>query len=157
MQAYEDFSDAIYRHCYFRVSNHDKALELMQETFTRTWQYISKGAEIRDFKPFLYRTANNLIIDHYRKKKESSLDVMLDSGFEPGVDEAYNISVAAEIKNISKIIDQLDEKYREVIVMRYIDSMSPKDIAKLIGETENVISFRLHRGVKKLQELINNG
>lgn len=157
LKAYDDFSDAIYRHCYFRVSNHDKALDIMQETFTRAWRYISKGNEIKDFRPFLYRTANNLIIDHYRKRKESSLDVMLDKGFEPGTDEAYGILAAAELKNISKIMEQLEEKYREVIVLRYIDGMSPKEIAKLTGETDNVISVRLHRGIKKIQELISNG
>ena len=158
LKAYDEFSDAIYRHCYFRISNHEQALDLMQETFIRAWKYTSKGNEIKNIKPFLYRTANNLVIDYYRKKKEVSLDNMLDLGMEPAVsDEKNKIYSTAESKNISKLLDQLDEKHREVIVLKFIDDLSPKDIAKLTGETDNVISVRIHRGIKKLKELIGNG
>jgi len=44
--------------------------------------------------------------------------------------------------------------YREVLVMRYIDDMAPKEIAHILGESENAISVRLHRGIKKVKELM---
>ncbi len=156
MQAYDSFSDAIYRHCYFRISSHDKALDLMQDTFTKTWHYISKGNDVKDMKSFLYKTANNLVIDYYRKKKELSLDTLQEAGYEPGKEEPQ-ITFAADRKNILKLLDNLNEKYKEVIVMRYIDDITPKEIAKLTGESENIISVRIHRGIKKINELIQNG
>ncbi len=155
MNAYDSFSDAIYRHCYFRISDHDKALDLMQETFTKTWKYVSKGNEVENMKSFLYKTANNLIIDQYRKKKEISLDTLQEAGFEPK--EEPQIIFTADKKNMFKLLDNLDEKYKEIIVMRYIDDMTPKEIAELTGESENVISVRIHRGIKRINELVKNG
>ncbi len=155
MNAYEDFSDAIYRHCYFRISDHDKALDLMQETFKKTWQYVSNGNKVKDMKSFLYKTATNLIIDQYRKKKELSLDMLQEGGFEPS--EEPQITFVADRQNILKLLDNLDDKYKEVIVLRYIDDMTPKEIAKAINETENVVSVRIHRGIKRINELVKNG
>lgn len=154
MKAYDDFSDAIYRHCYFRISDHDKALDLMQETFMRTWQYISKGNKIKNLKSFIYKTANNLIIDQYRKKRNISLDALQDQGFEPR--EEPKISFTADRKNITNLLNRLDEKYKEIVVMRYIDDLSPKEISKLTGESQNVVSVRIHRAIKKINELIRN-
>ena len=74
LTAYDKYADAIYRHCFFRVFSKEKAEELTQETFMRTWQYLEDGKEVLNLRAFLYRVANNLIIDHSRKKKEERLD-----------------------------------------------------------------------------------
>ena len=86
-KAYDELSDAIFRHCWFRIGDRERAKDLMQETFTKSWQYISRGEKVDNLKAFLYRVANNLIIDEYRKKKELSLDNLMVEGFEPGFDD----------------------------------------------------------------------
>src|SRR3989344_7747615 len=68
LDAYEQHADAIYRHCYFRVYNEDLAKDLSQETFIKTWKYVTEVKEIKNIKAFLYRVAVNLIIDNSRKK-----------------------------------------------------------------------------------------
>ena len=79
LKAYDEYSDAIFRHCYFRVSDREKAKDLTQDTFTKTWEYVLKNGEVTDLRAFLYKVANNLIIDTYRKKKEDSLDDMMEN------------------------------------------------------------------------------
>src|SRR3990167_9783866 len=74
LDAYQQYVDAIYRHCYFRVYNKDLAEDLTQETFIKTWKYIAEGKEIKNIKAFLYRVAVNLIIDNSRKKIALVLD-----------------------------------------------------------------------------------
>ena len=49
LDAYQQYADAIYRHCFFRVYNRDLAQDLTQETFIKTWKYISEGKEIKNF------------------------------------------------------------------------------------------------------------
>ena len=71
--AYADYADAIFRHCAFRLMNRERGKELMQETFLRIWIELGKGVEVLNMRAFLYRIANNLIIDDVRKKKEMSL------------------------------------------------------------------------------------
>jgi RNA polymerase sigma-70 factor (ECF subfamily) len=154
LQAYEAYADAIFRHCYFRVYDRERARELMQECFMRTWAQIADGKDIKNVRAFLYRVANNLIIDESRKKKESSLDVLMDEGFEPSNADEALIVAGAEASQIMKLLDRVDGKYREVIVMRYIDDLSPKEIAAVLGETENAVSVRIHRGIKQIREYL---
>lgn len=155
LQAYDDFADAIFRHCYYRVSDRERARDIMQETFTRTWEYIAtRNGQIENIRAFLYRIANNLIIDEYRKKKTNSLDELLDKGFDPGHDEETDIHTAIAAREIIALFDKLDISYRKVLIMRYIDDIAPKEIADILGESENAISVRLHRGIKKIKELM---
>lgn len=154
MQAYEAFSDAIFRHCYFRIFNRERAKELMQETFMRTWKELAGGKSIENLRAFLYRVANNLIIDEARKKKEISLEKMQEEGFDlAGRDRGQAIE-AGEALLLAR---RLDSKYRNAVLMRYIDDFSPKEIAEIVGESENTVSVRIHRGLKQLKEKLSAG
>lgn len=154
LKAYDEFADPIFRHCYFRVFNRERAKDLMQETFTKTWEYLQKGERVDNLRAFLYRVANNLIIDNSRKRQEQSLDQMQDEGFDPGEDTRDRLTNFLEAGVVIKVLHKLNPKYREVIQMRYIDDLSPKEIAAVIGETENNVSVRLHRGLKELRDLL---
>jgi len=153
--AYDEFADAIFRHCYFRVSDRERAKELMQETFIRTWNYIVDGNEIDQIKSFLYRTAHNLIIDEYRSRKnEASLDELQESGFDPEEDERAKLYAKIEAKEVLVLLDKLDEKHRDVIIMRFIDDLGPKEISEVTGESENTVSVRLNRAIKSAKKLL---
>ena len=149
--AYDEFADSIFRHCYFRVSDREIAKDLAQETFTKTWDYLVRGGTIQNIKAFLYRTAHNLIIDHYRRKKTDSLDALMEDGFEPK-DVGESPLQYSERKEVIAVLEQMDSEYRNVLTMRYLEELSPKEIAEITGEKENTISVRIHRGLKKLKE-----
>ena len=128
----------------------------MQETFTRAWDYCRKGERIREWKPFLFRTAYNLVVDTYRKKKAVSLDAMIeDQGFAiPDRSDVININ-NAEASRIRAGIQHLDEVYRDCLVLRFTEDLPPKEIAQVLGLSENVVSVRIHRGLAKLREHMN--
>lgn len=154
IKAYDQFSDAIFRHCVFRVSDREKAKDIAQGTFVRLWDYMSQGKEIDNMRAFLYRITNNLIIDEYRKKKDISLDRMRDDeGFDIGTESMRDIETKDEHGRARALLECLPDKYREALVMRHIDGLSVKDIAHLTHESENVISVRIHRAIEKLQRL----
>lgn len=150
---YEEYADGVFRHCFFRVSNRDRAQELMQETFMRTWEYVTRGKEIQNIKAFLYRVANNLIIEEYRKKKESSLDDLKEKGFDIKGSGEGEVHVKLDYNRALKMLKKIDKIYREPVFMRYVDELSPKEIAKILHLDENVISVRIHRGLKQLNAL----
>lgn len=155
--AYDEWSDAIFRHCYFRMGNREVGKELMQEAFTKTWEYLIAGNEVENMKAFLYRTANNLIVDYLRRKSkrtETSLEEMQEqSGFDIAGDEdtKQRASRSFSEQQVTQILNKVDEPYRSTLIMRYIDELSPKEIAQSLGETANVISVRLNRGMKMLR------
>ncbi len=156
LKIYEEFSDAIFRHCYFRVSNQELAKDLTQETFTKTWEYISKGKKVENIKAFLYRVATNLIIDSFRKEKEISLDDLKEAGQvynDPVYEDKFSKQV--EAKDMLKILEELDSDDKEIVIMRHINELSPKEISEITGQSENAVSVRIHRAIKKLRELFN--
>jgi RNA polymerase sigma-70 factor (ECF subfamily) len=163
-EAYTNLSDELFRHASLRLSDRDRALELTQECFLKTWEYVEKGNEVGDFRPFLYRTLRNLIIDEYRRKKSRSLEAMLDGTEETDVEA---LMPADESNTLEAAIDRFDGKralaalqtlpdiYKEVLLLRYVESLSPKEIAQYVGESENAVSVRIHRGLKKLKSLLD--
>ena len=154
IKAYDKYSDAIFRYCYYRVYEREEAKELVQEVYMRTWEYISKGNTIENMRAFFYKVAYHLIVDHSRKKKEISLDALHEKGFDAKVDLRPRWEHEIEMKAVLNIIQKLDDMYREAILLRYVDGFSPKEIATMLGESENVISVRIHRGIKQLRQLL---
>jgi len=160
--AFEAYNDELFRHCALRLRDRDRAVEITQECFLRTWDYMQKGNEIEQMRPFLYRTLRHLIIDEYRKKKSVSLERIVE-GTDGDVedllppDESNTFEAAVERFDGVRVLEaltRLDEPYRESVTMRYVDGLSPQEIAKITGESENVISVRVHRGLKKLKDML---
>ncbi|MBI4087856.1 RNA polymerase sigma factor [Candidatus Kaiserbacteria bacterium] len=166
LEAFEKYADALFRHAFFRLSDRERAYDLAQDTYLKTWDYLRKGGGVENYKSFLYRTLRNLIIDEYRKKHPRSLDEMLEDEFaapsieaklsEGSVVEAEEeLDTKALVENIRVHISGLPEHYREVLTFRFIDGFSTGEIAETMGTTENVVSVRIHRGIAKLRQLCN--
>lgn len=155
LEAYDAYADAIFRHCYYRVFDREIGRDLMQETFVRAWEYLCKGEEVRNMRALLYRIANNLVIDHSRKKRESSLEVLQEAGFEPSVDDSEKMKSKVEHARVVGTLKNLDDTYRDVLVMRYMNGLTPSEIAEVTGETPNTISVRIYRGLKQLRGMLS--
>lgn len=164
LQAFDEYNDALFRHAQLRLSNRERAIDLVHDTYTKVWSYLRQGYEIESFRPFLYKVLNNLIIDEYRKRKESSLDALME---QEGVDESSFAeltessveSLAATIdgRQAFELLSEVPDQYREVLILRFVDGLGPKEISELIEESENVVSVRLHRGLKLLRKKIETG
>ena len=159
LKAFEDYNDALFRHAFIRVSDREKAIDIVHDTFTKVWSYIRSGHEIDSYRSFLYKVLNNLIIDSYRKQREVSLDALfeiegVDEGSFPDLSENTVEALAATIdgKKAFELLKELPDVYREVITFRFVDGLGPSEISDLIEESENVVSVRIYRGLKMLRE-----
>jgi len=159
LEAFEAYADALYRHCYFRLSDKERAQDIVSDTFMKTWDYLIKGNTIDNFRPFLYRTLNHLIIDEYRKKKTESLDALIEERevpegvFEELVDGSREeVEFTLDVKQIPELLKEMPKNHREVIVLRYIDGLMPAEIANILDAPVNTISVRIHRGLAWLIE-----
>lgn len=152
LEVYDSHADAVFRHCYFRVYSRERAKEIMQEAFMRAWECMAGGQEVQNLKALVYKIANNLVIDESRKKKEQSLEVLHEAGFDPGQGAEHEFHAYVDGRQLLKQLDLVEEEYRQVVYMRFIDDLKPKEIAEVLGESVNVISVRIHRGVAKLRQ-----
>lgn len=151
LQIYDAYADDIYRFCLLKVSNRELAQDLTQEVFTRFWQAVREGTVMRSERALLYTVARNLVIDWYRKKKESSLDHLTEQGIEFGGEGAGDVTRAAEMGEALRAVNDLDEPSREALLMRFVEGLSPKEIATITGESANAVSVRLNRAMKKVR------
>lgn len=161
LQAFDEYADKLFRHAAVRISDRERAMELVHDAYTKAWGYVRAGHEIDSYRPFLYKILNNLIIDHYRKRKEESLDAIFEK---EGVDESAfpdlregsleEMVDSLDARRAIELLSTLPDAYREVLTLRFVDGLGPKDIAQLIEESENVVSVRLFRGVKLLREAL---
>jgi len=156
LAAFDEHSDALFRHCFVRVRDREVAKDIVQETFTKTWDYLAKGKKVDHLRAFLYRVANNLIVDTSRRKRSSSLDHMMEEdGFEIKDESIRDPGNIADARLAMKLLDTLDEIYRTVITMRFIDGLTPKEIAQTLSISENVVSVRIYRGIERLKSIVD--
>lgn len=155
LEAYDQYADALFRHCYFRVYDRECAKDLVQDTFVKTWEYLAGGKPIDNMRAFLYRVANNLVIDYVRRKKTIPLEDLTEQGFEPSSGEhtIWRTEAVIASEQVIRIMHALGEPYKSVAIMRFVDDMSPKEIAAILGETENAVSVRIHRAARRVREL----
>lgn len=153
LTAYDSYSSAIYRHCFFRVYSKTRAEELVQETFTRVWQYLMQGKKIDNIRAFLYRVANNLVIDESRKKKEESLEVLMDKSpsFEPSYAGHKSMEKSLLYKEVVENMDGLPQDYKDILMLRYVNDLDPKEIAQILETNANNVSVKINRAVKALK------
>ena len=151
---FEAESNAIFRFCLIRVSGHEQALDITQETFLRLWQTLQAGTVIVNARAFLFTVANRLIIDWYRRKKPRSLEADADEA-DP-IDETtagMGLELGAESRYLIAKLQELQPAHARAIYLRYIEGLSPPEIGEILGISGNAASVRINRGLKELRKL----
>lgn len=156
LESYDKYSANIFRHIYLRVNNRAVTQDIISETFVKTWEYLRNGNSIKNFKSFLYTTANNLIIDYYRKKSKAplSLEETLEIAELTESSTAENIENTINIEAVKEYLAILPDHYKEIIIYRYVDDLSIKEIKNITGRSFSDIYVTIHRGLKILRNKI---
>lgn len=153
LDLYEKHSDELFRYCFFKTGSREQSLEIVQEIFMKVWMSLQNGMVMDNPKAFVYASTRNAITDWYRKKKPVSLDEMSEEGFDATYEVEGKSFDKLEAERILEKTAKLEEKYREVIILRFVNDLSVTEIAELLGEKENNVSVRLHRALEKLRKI----
>ena len=151
--AHQDFEKGLNARAYFKVNDHSLGQDLVQSTFLKTWKYLIKGGKIDLMRAFLYHILNNLIVDEYRKRKATSLDALLETGFEPVHQEQSSLIDMLDGKKAMLLIQQLPLEYQKVMRMRYVQELSLEEMSLITGKSKNTMSVQVYRGLKLLKSL----
>ena len=162
----EIYKDRIYQLCYRMLGNAHEAEDIAQEAFIRAYVNIERYNINRKFSTWLYRIATNLCIDRIRKKKP---DYFLDA--EVAGTDGLNLYSQVKSKEMSpdekvakmelqEIIQmeilKLPEKYRSVILLKYIEELSLKEISEVLDLPIGTVKTRIHRGREALRKQLRN-
>ncbi|HLS36387.1 MAG TPA: RNA polymerase sigma factor SigW [Bacillota bacterium] len=160
------FQNRIFYHCYRMTGNAHEAEELAQEAFIRAYVNIDSFDQNRKFSTWLYRIATNLTIDRLRKRKPDyyleqpikgtdnlNMYSQLASGEDMPEEEVERLELQDQIQ---KYVLSLSMIYRSVIILRYIDELSLKEISKVLDIPLGTVKTRLHRGREALREKLHH-
>ncbi|MCP1146419.1 RNA polymerase sigma factor SigW [Lysinibacillus endophyticus] len=160
------YQHKLYQLCYRMLGNKQEAEDIAQEAFVRAYINLHSYDQKRKFSTWLYRIATNLCIDRIRKKKP---DYYLDAEV-PGTDGLDMYShIAATDQLPEDAVEQMDlqdriqyeisrlpDKYRSVIVLKYIEELSLQEISEILDMPLGTVKTRIHRGREALRKQLNN-
>lgn len=153
---YNEYYKKIYRYCRINIYRSDLAQDICQETFIRTWKALPKFTFDNGgtFQAYIFRIARNLIIDLSRKKKELALEEYLN--IETGENEEERIDKEADIEKLKIELSKMDEKDRQILILRYFEDMSYSEISKITGIKEGALRVRAMRILNKVKEKLTD-
>jgi RNA polymerase sigma-70 factor (ECF subfamily) len=151
---YDHYLPKIYRFILIKVSHKEQAEDLTHQTFLKAWESVGSYKEQGNpFGSWLYRIARNTVIDYYRANKPK-VDIEDVSPEDLGIDNSLvsKVEISIEWDNMLVAIKTLGEVEQDVLIMRFVEDMSHKDVAKAVNKSENAVKVIQHRAIKKLKE-----
>jgi len=153
-QMVDIYSSRLYGYFYRLAGNRDDANELVSELFLKITEKIG-SCKSETFEPWLFRIASNLFTDYIRTKKrrEKMLNKMAEQCLtETPVekDDGYLTD------KLTKQMQKLDAETAEIIAMRFYSGLSFEELAKMRNEPIGTCLSKVHRGIKRLKQLMEN-
>ena len=127
--------DKIYRYCFYKVRNFAAVEDITQETFLR---YFAQNPKIKrgEDMAYLYTITKNLCVDYFRKKQTEEL---------PEDYPAEEFSENSDTKiAVRAAIEKLDERHREIVLLRYLSGLSVNEAAETMG-ISRFAAYRLEK------------
>jgi len=154
-ELYQNYLTPIFRYIFFRVKDRETAEDLTQTVFLRVLERQGNFSTDNLAKAYFFRTARNLVIDHWRKKKEVligedelTLPDVSRITLQEDVDQKMVLDIARNL------IDKLDEKSREIIILKFVNELSNREVAEFLNKSESAVRQAQCRALKKLRRLI---
>ncbi len=153
----------IFRFCLHYLKDVERSRELTQETFIRVYTASQRFDDSRKFRPWVLCIARNLCLNEIKRRKTvpmESLDeyaaagrgdaseVFKSDGRTPG----EHMEMAERNEMLARALDSLPEESKEIVVLKYFERMSAKEIGDIVGATEGAIRTKLHRIMASLRQ-----
>ena len=141
-QILTDNYERYYRLAYSYMRNEDDALDVVQESAYRAIRDCRKVRNKDYLSTWIYRIVVNTALDMLRRKKK-----------ETTTEELPEIPVEDQNRDLElrTVLNQLEDKSRTIILLRYFEDLKLEDIADIVGDNLNTVKDRLYRSLKKLR------
>ncbi|WP_234447669.1 sigma-70 family RNA polymerase sigma factor [Viridibacillus soli] len=132
---------------FLYVKNENDALDVVQEAVYKAYISIEQLKELKYFSTWITRILINVALDFIEK---STKVISMDQEVVERIESHAKFPLEDKM-DLLQVIEQLEEKYKTVIILRYYEDFSVKQIAELLGYPEGTVKTNLHRALKKLK------
>jgi len=152
---YDHYQPKIYRFVLIKVGRREEAEDLTHQVFLQAWQNIRNYQDLGfPFSSWLYQIARNQIVDHYRTKKtEADIEDVIEELVVPAAAQ-FIAERNLELEHVRRAIQKLKPEHQDVIVLRFVEDLSIKEVAAALQKTEGAIKLVQHRALKELKLLL---
>jgi len=154
---YDQHHESIFRYVWLRVGDRHLAEDLTGDVFMRMLAALPHYQAVGlPFRAWLYRIAHNLLVDHFRKTNSRvsvPLDAVEDHQVEGDVVSATESKLL--IERLNRALSQLDQRQREVVVLRFVVGLSLREAALALGKTEAAVKSLQHRSLAVLRVMLS--
>jgi len=145
-----------------RITNvrNEEAEDILQEVFIKVYTNLNSFDTNLKFSSWIYRITRNYVISYYRSKKNKKEDLVWQYDTEIFDNIASDLNFIQEIdlellrKSLQSVINKLDIKYKEVIILNYFEEKTYKEISDIIKKPEGTVATLLNRAKTKLKKII---
>lgn len=149
---YDEYHQLIYRYVYRQVGDVETARDLAAEVFHRLLRIAqSGGGPDRHPKAWLYRTAHNIVVDHYRRQQHRRHlpldDELMIANDDPAGSAERHLSGA----QVRAALQHLTPDQRQVITLKFLEGLSNQEVAVVLDKPVGAVKSLQHRGLAALQ------
>ncbi len=155
-QLYRRYANKVYGKCISILKNDAAAKDAMQDIFVKIMLNLGNFGEKSQFSTWVYSITYNYCIDAIRKKKKEKTMFSEDIERAPDVaaDEVPDqFLLEMDMQNLKAVLEALPDSDRLILIMKYHDDMSIRDIAEILSKTESAVKMKIKRAKEKAKEL----
>ncbi|MFH1551382.1 MAG: RNA polymerase sigma factor [bacterium] len=161
IQFYDQNASRIFRFVCLKVNSVRDSEDLTSEAFFKFWQNLKNNKKNRIDNPraLLYKIANNLVIDFYRKRPRTALILNPDDSILTKIpdnkgDLNKELNIDADMNKVKIALNKVKNEYQDIIIWHYLDDFSVKEIAQILEKQEGTVRVMVHRALKALKKEI---
>ena len=149
---YDKYVRKIYRYVYYKVFDKEAVEDIVSDVFLKALKKIQSFDSVKgSFSAWIYRIARNSVIDYYRTLKQTrDIEDIFDLGFDERGAERLDAEVT--LKKVSEYLKTLSPKQREIVVLRVWEEMPYRQIAEIVGGSEESVKMAFSRAVRNIRE-----
>lgn len=136
----------------------EEAEDILQETYINAYKYLQSFDSSLSFSSWIYRIAHNQVISQFRKRQARPQGHAVELEPEAFEQIASELNVIDDVEKsllkdtIGAVLDDLPLKYKEVLVLRYLEDKSYTEIADILKKPEGTIATLLNRAKKQCKK-----
>ena len=158
---YNRYSDKVYHRCISLSKDRVLSEDLMHDVMVKILANLSQFKGTSDFSFWVHSITYNYCMDYLRKKKKSFTTEVLDYNTfdriaEDEIEQENNVLKELRLEQLAKIFENLDPDEKGMLLMRYQESLSIREIAGVLEISESAVKMRLKRSRDRLAELLNS-
>lgn len=152
---YRRYLDDVYSYAFYELGDHHDAEDATERVFLAALRALPGFRDTgAGFRAWLFRIARNTLSNAHRARRRRPVRPLEEAPepVAPGADPAGLVQRADEVRRVRELLDELPEDRRQVVLLRFVDGLSSREIAVVLDRSEGAVRVLLHRALRDLAD-----